>query len=199
MAAGLRGCRGVDELRASPAGRPSVQKETGCDGGPNRCSAVTLSSRRATVPGQPATLPPRRCYSPKKKKKKERRSGELAWPGRAASIKRGVAAMARSPSCSYRCPPRPEAASLHLLRQTGPRNAVLSGVSFVPTVPFLPGICQRQPCSETWQRAGMKHAHARRCGRRAKLSSKARGLLQHSGSGLCNTAIAPKRGIFLCK
>lgn len=78
------GLRGVDELCASPAGRPSVQKETGCEGGPNRRAAVTLSSQRATVPGQPATLPPRRCYSPKNR---EGWSAELAQLGHTASIK----------------------------------------------------------------------------------------------------------------
>lgn len=56
-----------------PAGRSSVQK--GCEGGPKRSSMAALSSQRVTEPEQPAALPPRRCYSPKKKT-------ENGWSGR---------------------------------------------------------------------------------------------------------------------
>lgn len=121
------GLRGVDERRASPAGRLSVQKETGYDGGPNRCSAAPLSSQRATVPGQPATLPPHRCYSPKKiVKKKERRSEELS--GVTAFIKQG-GGRGKEPFLLLAVPPRLRA-SISSGKQV---PGMLFGVSFVPT------------------------------------------------------------------
>lgn len=113
VAASLRVCRGLtSNVPPRQEGRV-CKRRRGDEGDLNRCSTVTLSSQRVTVPGQLAMLPPHRCYSPKKKQNKKRGAVRRVSTARPHSLHQAVGvAQARSPSCSLSCyrgcePPSP--------------------------------------------------------------------------------------------